>query len=102
MISWLNEHFGRFPDEAALIRRMAQTVGSAFIATMTLVIFNTATQAPLFTTGFIVRTVVLVVQIEGIFGMRWLARDGPLRNKEVVRSGGERKDDRANRTAGGN
>jgi thiol:disulfide interchange protein len=47
--------------------------------------FQVKYQTPLFTTSFIVCTVVSAVQIGGIFEMRSLAGDGPLKNNEAAK-----------------
>jgi ACS family pantothenate transporter-like MFS transporter len=77
MISWLNEYFGAWPDERALILGIAQTMGATFNAWLPLLIWNTGTQAPLFRIGFIVCTVAAVLQVVGIAGMWLLTRRGP-------------------------
>ncbi|CZR62806.1 uncharacterized protein PAC_12703 [Phialocephala subalpina] len=92
MISWLNEYFGAVPDERALILGIAQTMGATFNTWVPLLIFNTGTQAPLFHTGFIVCTVVAVVQIGGIAGMWWLSGRGPAMG--VVREEAEEESDK--------
>jgi len=82
MISWLNEYFTSWPDERALVLGIAQTMGATFNAWLSLLVFNTGTQAPIFGKGFIVCTVVSVVQVGGILGMLWISRRGKAMGEE--------------------
>jgi hypothetical protein len=51
-------------------------MGATFNAWLPLLIFNTGTQAPKFTNGFIMCTVAEVVQVGGLVGMWWLSGRG--------------------------
>lgn len=95
MISWLNEYFGALPDERALILGIAQTMGATFNTWIPLLVFNTGKQAPLFQKGFVLCTVVAVVQVAGSAGMWWLSRRGPAMGVEREVEEIEGNDDQA-------
>lgn len=70
----LNETFSAHADERALILGIAQAMGAAFNAWIPLLIFSTATQAPLFRVGYTTVSILGGLQALGVLALAWVGK----------------------------